>query len=476
MNEAGSMAARFDDYNCDPMSRPVKRANNLEDGAGPTRGLSPGSPIGGKFRPEGSKSISQRFLVASALAKGVSQLCRLPGAEDVTATRELLESSKVPSDTKNEITRITGCPPSGVTWSPQAPVAVKESGTLARFAAAVFGLATEPGSSAELVPSGTLLRRQSLPLFRAMAGAGVGCEFNGVEGGFSVVLRAVKPPADIFLEEPGSSQDVSSLLFALASHEGRCHLHVRGEVPSMPYVEMTTKVITSFGARVQLWNNSEGILISIEGPLTAPKNKIEIEPDASSAGTALVAACISGGELSIEGLGETSIQGDIRIIEHLKAFGCEAGIAADRMWAKGLPTQSADVDFSREPDLAPAVVALAASVALGSGGTSRLRGLRTLPGKESDRIRLMARGLQAIGLSAEAGADSLNVGPPRPGFDDYQPPVFLDPKGDHRMAFAFALFGLLREQVFVLDSDCVQKSWPQFWSDLASMGATVSEA
>lgn len=470
------MAARFHDYNCDPMSRSPKQTMSRPENAGPTRGLIPGSPISGVFRPEGSKSIAQRFLVASALAKGESRLAQLPSAADVTATQALLEAADVPTATKKGITSITGCPPSGLSWKTKGPVELGESGTLARFASAVFGLAIEPGNVSELVPSGTLLRRQSLPLFRAMAGAGVGCEFKGVEGGFAVALRSAKPPADVFLEEPGSSQDVSSLLFALASHEGRCHLHVRGDIPSMPYVEMTSKVIMRFGARVQLWNNSEGVLISIEGPLSAEKDLIEIEPDASSAGTALVAACISGGELSIDGLGSDSIQGDIRIIEHLQAFGCEAGIEPRRMWAKGVPKNGADVDFSREPDLAPAVVALAASIALNSGETSRLRGLQTLPGKESDRIRLMARGLRAIGLSAEAGADSLDIGPPRPGFaDEYEQPVLLDPKGDHRMAFAFALFGLLREKISVVGSDCVRKSWPNFWQDLAGLGAAVRE-
>jgi len=468
------MAAVFDDYNSNPMTSAKKNVASDGKGGGAVRGLTPGSQIGGKFRPEGSKSLAQRFLVASSLADGETKLGHLPNAADVSAAHALIDACAIKTTTTKGVLRITGRPPSRGSWQPSAPLVVGESGTLARFAAGVLGLTTPEGTVAQLIPEGTLARRQSVSLFRALAGAGVGCEFDGIEGGFSVRLRSAKPPTDVFLEEPGSSQDVSALLFALASQEGRCHLHVRGDVPSMPYVEMTAKIIESFGARIQLWNNSEGVLISIEGPMTPPEELIEIEPDASSAGTALVAACISGGELEIEGLGEGSVQGDIRVIEHLKAFGCEAGIEENRMWAKGMPKEGAEVDFSREPDLAPAVVALAASIALSDGGESRLRGLHTLPGKESDRIRMMARGLRQIGLSAEAGADSLLVGPPRPGFaDEFAPPVHLDPQGDHRMAFSFALFGLLREEIYVTDSACVSKSWPGFWQDLEALGATT---
>lgn len=470
------MAAAFDDYNSVSMSSAGKNVSSNVRAGGPARGLAPGKPLGGKFRPEGSKSLAQRFLVGSSLATGATKIGHLPNAADVAAAHALIDACSIKTTSAKGILTVAGCSLTGGAWAPTKPLVVGESGTLARFASGVLGLTTPEGTVAQLVPEGTLVRRQSVSLFRALAGAGVGCEFDGIEGGFAVRLRSAKPPSDIFLEEPGSSQDVSALLFALASQEGRFHLHVRGDVPSMPYVEMTAKVIETFGARIQLWNNSEGVLISIEGPMSSPGEPIEIEPDASSAGTALVAACISGGELEIEGLGEGSVQGDIRIVEHLKAFGCEAGIEEGRMWAKGRPTEGAEVDFSREPDLAPAVVGLAASIALSAGGESRLRGLQTLPGKESDRIRMMARGLRDIGLSAEAGADSLSIGPPRSGFsDDFEPPVTLDPAGDHRMAFTFALFGLLREGIFVKDPDCVSKSWPNFWTDLKALGAKTTE-
>ncbi len=464
------MAGAFDDYNSRGMT-----VNSSGSGTRPCRGFSPGDALSGSFRPEGSKSLAQRILVAASLAEGDTLIAELPSAADVTAARALLEACGVAvSDGKGGVT-VGGRPPAAVGWNPTGPLSPGESATMGRFAAAVLALGVPKDRHVQLVPEGTLRRRQSVSLFRALAGAGVGCEFEGVEGGYAVRLRSAEPPADVFLEDPASSQEVSALLAALAAREGRYHLHVRGDIPSMPYAEMSARVLESFGARVQLWNNSEGVLISIEGPLTAPAEAIAVEPDASTAGTALAAACVTGGELEIPGLGEGSLQGDVRIVELLKAFGCEAGCEEGRLWAKGKPTQGAEIDLSREPDLAPAMVAVAACAALDAESESRLRGLHTLPGKESNRIRVLARGVRAIGLSAEAGADFLEIGPPRHGADPAEePPIVLDPEGDHRMAFAFALLGLIYPGIHVADADCVAKSWPTFWTDLEGLGASLT--
>ncbi len=115
------------------------------------------------------------------------------------------------------------------------------------------------------------------------------------------------------------------------------------------------------------------------------------------------------------------------------------------------------------------IAAVAAAAAMNSGSSSRLTGLSTLPGKESSRIEVLARGLVACGFSAHAGRDFLEIGP---GLG-VRGEVVLDPAGDHRMAFAFALLGLVVDGVRVADPGCVAKSWPSFWDDLAECGARV---
>ncbi len=192
------------------------------------------------------------------------------------------------------------------------------------------------------------------------------------------------------------------------------------------------------------------------GPLRAPAAPIAIEPDASSAAVLLAAARISGGAVEIENLAPHSAQPDARAADLIARV--DAG--------------GADLDVSGSPDLAPVLAAVAAAAALRQGASTRLRGLATLPGKESSRIEVLARGLESLGLAARAGTDALEIEPGTRA----RPPreVRLDPAGDHRMAFAFALLGLVADGVWVLDPLCVAKSWPGFWGELERLGAHVA--
>jgi len=131
------------------------------------------------------------------------------------------------------------------------------------------------------------------------------------------------------------------------------------------------------------------------------------------------------------------------------------------------------VDLTGEPDLAPVLAPVAAAASLRAPqerAWSELLGLGTLPGKESSRIDVLANGLQACGFQVESGPDRLRIGPPRGRTGAART---LDPHGDHRMAFAFALLGLVRPGVLVADPACVAKSWPGFWTALRSLGAEL---
>ena len=151
----------------------------------------------------------------------------------------------------------------------------------------------------------------------------------------------------------------------------------------------------------------------------------------------------------------------------------EAGAEEEGLHAHGFPRHGVELDLGGQPDLSPVLAAVAAGAALRHGASSTLRGLATLPGKESDRLSVLADGLRRIGLAALTGVDSLRVEPGTAREEGEAPPVELDPRGDHRMAFAFALLGCLRPGVFVRDPGCVAKSWGSFWADLERLGARV---
>jgi len=457
------MAGAREAYNRAPMS--AAHAELL--------GLAPESCVRGAFRPAGSKSLAQRALLAAAVARGTTQLAGLGEGEDVDAAVALVAALAPRCTREDGVVRVEGLAPARAAGlAPRAPVAVGESGTLARLSTALLALASRPLECWTVEARGSLLFRKSPPLFQALRAAGVELVRQNLPGTWPVEFVSIVPPGELELVRAVSSQEVSGLLLALAAHPEERVLRVRGRIPSEPYVGLSLSLLARFGARCAVEARGDERVYRVQGPLSAPAQPLTVEPDASSAAVALAAACLSGGELCVPGIGRGSAQGDARIVEHLCAFGCEARAEADALTARGFPVRGAELDLEGEPDLAPVLCAIAAGAALRAGATSELRGLATLPGKESDRLTVLAEGLRGVGLAVEVGVDTLRLAP---GAGASAAPVWLDPRGDHRMAFAFALLGLLRPAVHVRDAGCVAKSWASFWSDLEGLGARLLE-
>lgn len=433
-------------------------------------GLQPGAPLWGALRCPPSKSIAQRALLAAAFARGRSRIALLPDGQDVqSALGVLTRLGCSPRRSADGALELDGRSPPLRRDSPPAALDVGESGTTARLLSAALALGGGPPVRVEA--QGSLLKRSSPPLFEALRDAGAGV----VGDGWPAEIVPCEAPSHVTLEHPVSSQEVSALLLALAAWEGERELMVRGPIPSQPYVEITASVLRSFGASVTKVDRHGWIGFAVQGPLVAPPDSFQVERDASLAAVGLAAACISDGKVSVPGVGAGSVQGDVRIVAHLREFGCTTEASLSMLVARGSPLQGASLDLEGEPDLAPVLAIVAASAAQRAPrdrAWTELRGLGTLPGKESSRIEVLARGLAACGFGVEARRDRLRVGPPSSSKAD---PVLLDPSGDHRMAFAFALLGLVRSGVLVSDPDCVAKSWPSFWDDVRTLGAQVAQ-
>ncbi len=434
-------------------------------------GLAPGPELQGSARVPASKSIAQRALVLAALSEGTTRLAALPDAQDVLAARTLIGSVGARIEVLAPAAlAVRGVPPGPHRgWISDAALALGESGTLARLATAAAALTGRTGREIELVPAGSLARRSSAPLFRALRAAGVRTT-PGESIGWPVRVAPIGPPSELELLDPVSSQEASALLIALSAWPDEIVLRVEGTVPSRPYLELTCATLASFRVRVERTRDGALERFLVRGPLVAPAEPITIEPDASAAAVALAAGCLSGGALEVRGLGARSHQGDLRIVEYLSRFGCEAKAGDDRLRARGFPAREVLVDLSGEPDLAPVLAAVAAAHAWRGGAGSLLTGLGTLPRKESSRIDVLAHGFEAAGIACEPGPDFLRVGPRHTG---EVREVVLDPQGDHRMAFAFALLGLVRPGVLVRGAGCVRKSWPKFWGEMERLGARV---
>jgi 3-phosphoshikimate 1-carboxyvinyltransferase len=262
-----------------------------------------------------------------------------------------------------------------------------------------------------------------------------------------------------------SSQFLSAVLHVapLARHEVKVSLD--GKQTSWPYVEMTMRLMDDFGAFVELERDPQTHepkrIIVPTGKYAATNYRVE--PDASGASYFLAsAAMVPNARIVVEGLGTRSLQGDVRFADILKRMGAFVRIDAERITVEGPETlEPIDADFSDIPDTAQT----AAVLALFADGPSTLRGLHTLRVKETDRIAALRNELVKLGAEVEIDADALTITPPKS-----PTPASIDTYDDHRMAMSFAVASLRLDGLVIRHVECVNKTYPIFFDDLARLG------
>ncbi len=432
----------------------------------------PGGCVSGEVYAPGSKSLAQRYLLAAFLAEGQTQIRGLPQCRDVESLSSALSGLSGGDWGPGGACESARWPTQG-SKQQMLTLSVGESGTSARLLTACVALGGRSWQPVRVMPEGTLASRTSPALMEALIKAGAHIRSRPTVGvtdspGWPLEIEPVVCPPRLSIREPSSSQEVSALLFALAAGGGGT-LAVEGAIPSAPYLRMTESVLSEFGVEVDEVNG----LFTVKGTLRAPATEIAVEPDASAAAVMLAAGCVSGGKVRVAGLTSGSVQGDIRIIEHLRAFGCRGAVDARGAVASGIPCRGARLDLSGEPDLAPILAAVGAIACLHSGEACLLEGLGTLEGKESPRLSGVAHALSRLGWQVRTGPDWLSVDAAPEHSPAGVEPTVLDPAGDHRMAFTFALLGLSFTGVRITGCDCVGKSYPNFWEDLKQAGANT---
>jgi len=399
----------------------------------------------------GSKSLTNRALIVAALADGPS---RLTGALDSEDTRVMIKALRtlgfdVDHDPEAATIAIEG--QGGAIPAAEADLYVANSGTSLRFLTAM--LATGHGrfridGSPRMRerPVGDLILALNRLGAEARSESGNGCppvrlDADGLDGGITDVNGDV------------SSQFLSGLLMCLPNARGPSTVEVAGELVSKPYVAMTLEVMAAFGRRI---SNRDFRRFNIE-PGRYEGRAYRIEPDASAASYFFAAAAITGGAVTVEGLGPSSIQGDVAFVDVLEHMGCRVERAADAISVTGGPLRGVDVDMNAISD----TVMTLAAVALFADGPTRMRAIGHIRHKETDRIAALAAELGKLGATVREHPDGLWIDPP-----SAIRPAEIATYDDHRMAMAFALVGLRAPGVTILDPECVRKTYPGYWTDL----------
>ncbi len=414
-----------------------------------TRSVSP-SAIDGEVRAPASKSMMQRAAAAALLAgRKRTRILNPSFAEDGLAALRVIEGLGAEVATGPSEVLVTG----GV--SPRtAELDCGESGLCLRL----FSAAATLWPGALILTGGpSLLARPADMIEAPLRALGAECRTN--RGRPPVAVRGPLRGGRAVVDGSVSSQFLSGLLMALPLARRDSLLTVR-DLKSRPYVDMTLGLLREQGIDVV---NDGYEIFRVRGKQAYAGGDIVVEGDWSGAAPLFVAGAVAG-RAAVTGLSLSSPQADRRILEALGASGAVVAAAADRVTVSKGTLKGFSFDATDCPDLLPPLVALACHCE----GTTRLKGASRLRHKESDRARALSEEFGRLGAAVHVAADEIEVmgGPPDGGT--------AASRGDHRIAMALAAAAAAaRGPVRIEGAECVAKSYPAFFDDLAGTGGRI---
>lgn len=407
----------------------------------------------------GSKSITNRALLLAALySKG--NPCELLGCLRSEDTEVMIEGLRALDftvephwDESTSSIRVEGEADECDVLATSANIFVANSGTSMRFLTALCALGhgryrLDGVPRMRERPIADLLAALTQLGVRASSEGGNGCppivvEANGLSGG-KVQIRA-----DV------SSQFLSALLMIAPRAAAPVAVELEGVVVSQPYITMTLAMMDVWGLRIES-RSDRAFYIPAPQLHGAVPARYPVEPDASAASYFWAAAAITGGSVTVEGLGPDSIQGDIRFVDLLERMGCTVQRRPTGITVSGGPLRGIDADMN---DISDTVMTLAA-VALFAQGPTTVRNVGHIRHKETDRLAALATELRRLGAGVEERLDGLTIFPrPLQGST-------VQTYNDHRMAMSLALVGLRIEGMVISAPGCVAKTYPDFFRDL----------
>jgi 3-phosphoshikimate 1-carboxyvinyltransferase len=407
-------------------------------------------PILGAINIPGSKSVTNRALVLSALAASPSTLRRGLRSRDTDLMIKALSSLGVEIEIEEDLWKITPAPLMG-----PAGIDVGNAGTVMRFLPPLASLAKG------LISFDGDLRshqRPLAPVIKALESLGVSIEHQG-RYSLPLVINGAGyiNGGDVEIDASASSQFLSSLLLvAPLMKQGLRIKNIGKSLPSKPHIEMTIAMLAQYGAVVDTsidnqWSVEPTILSGVD---------LVIEPDLSNAAVFMAAPLVCGGEVVIKDWPRKTTQPGDQLRQIFSEMGGEIDFVD-----QGLRVRSSghirgiDIDLGDVGELTPVIAALASL----ADSPSYLRGIGHLRLHETDRLSALKNELTALGAEVleEESALRINPKPMKAGvFHTYE---------DHRLATAGALIGLAVDGVEVENIETTRKTitdFPALWSQL----------
>jgi 3-phosphoshikimate 1-carboxyvinyltransferase len=437
----------------------------------PLSSARPRTPLCGRIRVPGDKSISHRALMLGMLAVGRTEIAGLLEGEDVLATAAAVNALGAVAAPAGDGRWLVDGVGIGALAEPQDVLDLGNSGTAARLLLGI--LATHPATA--FVTGDASLRRRPMgrivePLSR------FGARFLTREGGrlpLAVIGASDPIPVEYRLPVP-SAQVKSAVLLAGLNAPGATTV-----VEPQPTRDHTERMLQHFGAVVRVEPAEGGKRITVEGFPELAAAPVFVPGDPSSAAFPLVAGLIvPGSEVTVEGVGVNPLRSGL--LESLREMGADIALSNERneggepvadLVVRSGALNGADIPAERAPRMIDEYPVLAVAAACARGRTV-MHGLAELRVKESDRLTAIATGLDACGVRIAVEGDDLIVDGagnlPAGG-------ASIATQLDHRIAMAFLILGLAaNEPVTIDDARPIATSFPDFVPLMTRLGAVFA--
>ena len=403
-------------------------------------------------RVPGSKSVTNRALIIAALANGASTIRNPLFADDPYWLMEALVrlGIDVVADAGRSEVHVKGrC---GEIPASDVDLFVGNAGTVARFLPPMLALGRGP-YTVDGVPR--MRERPVADLVDAMRQLGAPVGYAGEEGRFPLMIEGGGIPGGEARVSGGkSSQFVSGLLLAAPYATRRVTLLAEGR-KEWPYVGITAALMRKFGVGVDTARGRFGV-----APTIYRARDFEVEPDASGASYFMAAAAVTRGRVKIPALGSASTQGDLRFAGVLRDMGCRVEITQDHVEVQGPDRlRGVEVDMNAFSDT---MITLSAIAPFATGPTT-IKNIAHTRLQETDRLSAVATELSRLGIKTQTTPSSIHIIP------NPVRPAAIETYGDHRMAMAFAVTGLVVPGVRIRDPGCVTKTFPGYFGLLESL-------
>ena len=414
--------------------------------------LDPIAKVSGEVNVPGSKSLSNRALLLAALAEGETELTNLLDSEDIEHMLNALTKLGVSYRLSEDKTQcvVQG---NGGAFSVAEPLELflGNAGTAMRPLCAALA-----ASNVDTVLTGEprMEERPIGDLVDALREADAEVTYLKNEGFPPLQIKGkTLNGGEMSVDGSVSSQFLTALLMAAPLFSGDVTIRIKGELVSKPYIDITLDTMAKFGVTVEN-DNYQTFTVSGDAKYIAP-GKFMVEGDASSASYFLAAGAIKGGTVRVTGIGQNSIQGDIRFADVLEAMGATVVWHDEYVEITGAPLKGVNMDMNHIPDAAMTI----ATTALFAEGPTTMTNIYNWRVKETDRLAAMATELQKLGAKVEEGHDYIKVWP-----TDSLKHAEIDTYNDHRIAMCFSLVALSDTPVTINDPGCTRKTFPDYFT------------